>query len=70
MPTKKWKASKFSLKGLALTAAVEIGLLPEIGRDSVVGYDEKLLDRFWAKYITSAEEHRQDPISHKRKGRS
>lgn len=41
---------KLSLKGCALIAAVESGLLPEIERDGVTGYDDELFSRFWAMY--------------------
>ena len=67
---KKQQAMKITLKGLALIAAIETGLLPEIERDGVVGYDEELFGRFWTKYTTLAQEQRQDPFGSKRKDRT
>ena len=46
---------KLTLKGLALIAAIETGLLPEIERDGVVGYDTDLFNRFWDAFSKSVE---------------
>ena len=47
---------RISLKGLALIAAIETGLLPEIERDGELGYDDELFGRFWDMYNKLAEE--------------
>lgn len=57
---------RLSLKGCALIAAVESGLLPEIERDVQVGYDEVLFNRFWDMYNELAEEERGNPFRNKR----
>ena len=46
-------------KGLALIAAIETGLLPEIERDGIIGYDDELFSRFWNKYNALVEEQYQ-----------
>lgn len=60
---------KLSLKGLALIAAVETGLLPEIERDGETGYDDELFSRFWDMYNKLAEEQNK-PFYKKRKRRT
>lgn len=55
---RRWKAKSYriSLKGLALVAAIETGLLPEIEKDGELGYDDELFGRFWDMYNKLAEE--------------
>ncbi len=57
---------KLSLRGLALIAAIETGLLPEIERDGEAGYDDELFNRFWDAYSKSVEEQNK-PFYKKRK---
>lgn len=57
---------KLTLKGLALIAAIETGLLPEIERDGVVGYDTDLFNRFWDAFSKSVEKAPQAPFDKKR----
>ena len=57
---------RLSLKGCALIAAVETGILPEIERDGQVGYDDELFDRFWEMYNKLAEEQQSNPFQSKR----
>ena len=64
------KRMRLSLKGCALIAAVESGLLPEIERDGQVGYDEVLFNRFWDMYNELAEEERGNPFRSKRSHRT
>lgn len=64
------KRMRLSLKGCALIAAVESGLLPEIERDGQVGYDDVLFNRFWDMYNELAEEERGNPFRNKRNNRT
>lgn len=66
---KKKASHRITLKGLALIAAIETGLLPEIEKDGQRGYDEELFGRFWAKYNELAEE-KNNPFYKKRKHRA
>lgn len=54
-----------ALKGCALIAAVETGLLPEIERDGQTGYETDIFERFWAMY-TDLSEKRGEPLGKKR----
>ncbi len=58
-------AMRISLKGLAMLAAVDSGLLPEIEIDGKRGYNALLFNKFWAKFITFAENNGFDPLGNK-----
>lgn len=58
-----------SLKGCALIAAVETGLLPETEQDGQPCYDTKKFDEFWAMYTELAKK-RQENISKERQRRA
>lgn len=58
-----------SLKGCALIAAVETGLLPETEQDGQPCYDTKKFDKFWAMYTELAKK-RQENISKERHRRA
>lgn len=58
-----------SLKGCALIAAVETGLLPETEQNGQACYDTKKFDEFWAMYTELAEK-RQENISKERQRRT
>lgn len=58
-----------SLKGCALIAAVETGLLPETEQDGQPCYDTKKFDEFWAMYTELAKK-RQENISKERHRRA
>ena len=66
MEIKEAPNMKLTLKGLALIAAIETGLLPEIERDGVVGYDTDLFNRFWDAFSKSVEKAPQAPFGKKR----
>lgn len=57
-----------TLKGIALIAAVETGLLPEIEINGQQGYDTARFERFWQYYNKLAEEHSK-PFSKNREKR-
>ena len=42
---------QITAKGEALIAAIETGLLPEIEKDGVRGYDDELFSRFWHEFV-------------------
>lgn len=44
------KSFRPTAKGLALVAAIETGLLPEIEQDGETGYDDELFQRFWTMF--------------------
>lgn len=58
-----------SLKGCALIAAVETGLLPETEQDGKPCYNTKKFDEFWAMYTELAKK-RQENISKERHRRA
>lgn len=70
IPTRNRKRMRLSLKGCALIAAVDSGLLPEIERDGQVGYDEVLFNRFWYMYAELAEETHGNLFRSKRNNRT
>lgn len=61
---------QLSLKGIALLAAADSGLLPVIEIDGAHGYNAFLFDKFWAKFISLAESNGFDPVGSKRKKRT
>lgn len=61
---------RLSLKGCALIAAVDSGLLPEIERDGQIFYDSVLFNRFWYMYAELAEETHGNLFRSKRNNRT
>ena len=60
---------RLSLKGCALIAAVETGLLPETEQDGQPSYNMKKFDEFWAMYTALAKK-RQENINKERQRRA
>ena len=60
---------RLSLKGCALIAAVETGLLPETEQDGQPSYNMKKFDEFWAMYTELAKK-RQENINKERQRRA
>ena len=65
-PRKLRQNYRISPKGLALLAAVETGLLPEIEVDGVRGYDDVLFTRFWDCFMSKLDK-RQSDTQHNRR---
>lgn len=59
MDKKPKRYFRITLKGIALVAAIETGLLPEIEKDGKRGYDNELFNRFWDEYNKNSERFRR-----------